>query len=91
MVRIALDCLLACEIGHFVCLMISIPLIGFSVTVLLVVAAHRVAMDTSFPVPDCSWLHQPSRHQLPSSSIVDEFNGELQLVYRQGYIYFPEC
>ena len=29
------------------------PLTGFSVTVPLVIAARRVAMDTSFPVPVC--------------------------------------
>ena len=64
MVRFAFACLLACDKGYLACFvfkpfslsalsLVSIPLIGFSVTVPLMVAAHRVAMDTSFPVPDC--------------------------------------
>ena len=55
--------------------LVSIPLIGFSVTVPLVVAARRVAMDTSFLVPRLlPGSTNLFRHQLPSSSTVDEFN-----------------
>ena len=81
-----LACLLACVKGHFARLfsslfslstlpLVSIPLIGFSVTVPLVVAARRVAMDTSFLVPRCCPAPPTFlRNHLPSSSIVDEFN-----------------
>ena len=37
------------------------------------VTAHRVTMDTSFSVVVVAWLRQSSRHQLPSSSIGNEF------------------
>ena len=43
-------------------------------------------MDTSSPIYMyliAAWLHQHFRHQLPSSSIVDEFNGSLALT---GYM-----
>ena len=44
-------------------------------TVPVVVAACRAAMVTSFSVSDLlARLHQPLRHQLPSSSTGDEFN-----------------
>ena len=34
-------------------------------------------MDTSFLVLIAAWLHEPSRHQLPSSYIADEFKYNL--------------
>ena len=91
MARFAFACLLACDKGYLACfvfkpfslstlLLVSIPLIGFSVTVPLVVAAHRVAMDTVPPSPCLitARLHQPFRHQLPSSSTVDQFHHEFE-------------
>ena len=86
MVCFAFACLLACEKGHFACFIfnpffslcppfgkyqvwyISISLVGFSVMVSLVAVTRRVAMDTSFPGST-----NLSRHQLPTSSVVDEF------------------
>ena len=55
----------------------------FSVTLPLVVVACRVAMDIS-PWLIAARLHQPFRNQLPSSSIVDEFNQHFVLVWTIG-------
>ena len=73
MVHIAFACLLACEIGHFACLIVKLPL---SALPLVSIESGRYSTDWTPPSPCliAAWLHQPSRLQLPSSSIVDEFN-----------------